>query len=72
MTVQTIFEIIGSVSLLIIAILLGVVFYYLIKILRDISKVTHQFRERGKQFADLISTVIALIKKTVAERKKRK
>lgn len=72
MPVETFFDIIGSVSLLVIAVLLCVVFYYLIKILRDISKITHQFREKSEQFAGLITALIAVIKKGFSGRKKKK
>ena len=72
MSVETLFNIIGSVSLFIIAVFLCVALYFLIKILKDISKVTHQFREKSEQFAGLITTLIAVIKKTFTERKKKK
>lgn len=72
MSVQTIFDIIGSISLAIIAIFICVAFYYLIKILRDISKITYQIREKGEKFGDMIATLMAVIRRTFIERKKRK
>lgn len=72
MTVETIFNIIGSISLAIIAIFLCVALYFLIKILKDISKITYQLREKSEKFADLISALIAVVKKTIIGRKKKK
>ena len=72
MSVQTIFDIIGSISLAIIAIFLCIVFFYLIKILRDISKITYQLREKGEIIAGVVSALVTLIKKMVTERKKKR
>jgi hypothetical protein len=63
MSIETISDIIGSISLLIIAIFVCVAFYYLIKILGDISKITRQAREKSEKFGDLISTLITMVKK---------
>lgn len=72
MSVQTIFDIIGSISLVIIAIFLCIVFFYLIKILRDISKITYQLREKGEIIAGVVSALVALVKKAVTKRKKKR
>lgn len=72
MTIEIIFDIIGSISLLIIAIFICVTFYYVIKILRDISKITYRFREKSEQFAGLITALITMLKKIIIGRKKRK
>lgn len=72
MSVQTIFDIIGSISLAIIAIFLCIVFFYLIKILRDISKITYQLREKGEIIAGVVSALVTLVKKAVTKRKKKR
>jgi len=72
MSVQTIFDIIGSISLTIIAIFLCIVFFYLIKILRDISKITYQLREKGEIIAGVVSALVTLVKKAVTKRKKKR
>lgn len=72
MSVQTIFDIIGSISLAIIAIFLCIIFFYLIKILRDISKITYQLREKGEIIAGVVSALVALVKKAVTKRKKKR
>jgi len=72
MSIQTIFDIIGSISLAIIATFVCVVFYYLIKILRDISKITYQVREKGEKFGNMVAALITIIKKTFIKQKKKK
>lgn len=69
---ETFFNAIGSISLLIIAIFICVAFYYLIKILKDVSKMTNGIREKSEQFAGLAAALISMVEKKITSRKKKK